>query len=489
MSNRFAVLVVAVCALIVPEVALSAEPKNVIICIGDGMGSEHVKAARYYNGGELSFETLPYQGLQTTYSADNAVTESAASATSLATGVKVNNNVVSMAYPGDGADLETVLEYYRDRGRRTGLVTTTYVTEFTPGAFGAHVPYRYDSLGIAYDYLHQSRPNVLFGGGGHGMTSWGAEQAGYTVVTDAAELLALDADAETYVSGQFGISHMPAELDGVGSLPHLSEMTQVALDILDNDPDGFFMMMEGGRIDHAGHANLIEHDVFETLEFANSVQVVMDWAAGRTDTLVIVAADHETGGLTVEADNGAGNFPTVTWSTTDHTAADVPIYTWGLNARTVSGVMDNTEVYDLMVMSEPADFDDDGAVTTSDIDMLRDNMGGGSGTFDLNGDGLVDDGDLDYLLTDVLGTRVGDFNLDGLVDGTDLAIFKAGFGMSGQGYAQGNCNPDEFIDGTDLAILKSNFGLSGTGVLVPGPATLGMLSLGALRLVTVRRRR
>jgi alkaline phosphatase len=156
---------------------------------------------------------------------------------------------------------------------------------------------------------------------------------------------ALDTEAETMVFGGFGGGYLPYEFDGLEPLPHLSEMTATALDILDNDPDGFFLMVEGGRIDHAGHANDIQRNILETIEFDNAVQVAMDWAAGRSDTLILVTADHETGGLTLLANNGANVLPAVEWSSGSHTAANVPVYAWGVNASMVSGVMDNTEMF------------------------------------------------------------------------------------------------------------------------------------------------
>jgi alkaline phosphatase len=122
-------------------------------------------------------------------------------------------------------------------------------------------------------------------------------------------------------------------------------MTSTALDVLDNNHNGLFLMVEGGRIDHAGASNDITRNIFETIEFANAVSVSMDWAEGRTDTLIIVVADHETGGLVVIQNNGQGNIPTVSWSTTSHTEINVPIYAWGENAELVTGVMDNTDLF------------------------------------------------------------------------------------------------------------------------------------------------
>ena len=330
---------------------LDGAPTHVLLFIGDGMGPEQVRAAGYHvNGAEgtLSFESFPYSGDVTTYSADNAVTDSAAAATALATAQKVNNGVISMAFPGDGSELETALESYQSLGWSTGLVTTTYMTHATPAAFGAHEPSRNNNSNIGADYFNQTQPDVLFGGGANGVSVAAAQGAGYTVVTDRAQMQALDTETATMVSGQFGSTHLPYEFDGVGTLPHLSEMTETALAILDNDPDGLFLMVEGGRIDHAGHSNDIARNVDETEEFANAVQMGLDWAAGRTDTLIIVTADHETGGLTVLSGSAAGGIPTVSWTTTGHTDANVPVYAWGVNAELVSGTMDNTDIYGVM---------------------------------------------------------------------------------------------------------------------------------------------
>jgi alkaline phosphatase len=154
------------------------------------------------------------------------------------------------------------------------------------------------------------------------------------------------------VSGQFGKGNMPYEVDGLGDLPHLSEMAEVALKILDNDADGFFLMVEGGKIDHAGHDNDLLRNVTETIEFARAVEVAMSWARDRTDTLIIVTADHECGGLKVEKNNGAGKLPTVSWSTNDHTAAKVPVYAWGANAKMAREIKDNTQIFSMATASD-----------------------------------------------------------------------------------------------------------------------------------------
>ncbi len=335
---------------------LFGEPRCVIFFIGDGMGPEQVKAGSFYafgSAGQLIFESFPYQGQLTTYSADNAVTDSAAAGTALATGTKVNNYVVSMAYPGDGHELETLLERLKSHGKRTGLVTTTYITHATPATFGAHEPTRDNYAQIAGDMLNQTRPNVLLGGGANGMSADSAQAAGYTVVTDAAGMLALDDTAVSMVSGQFGSTYLPYEYDGLGSYPHLSQMTATALDILEEDPDGFFLMVEGGLIDQACHSNDIARSTLEAVELHNAVNTALTWAQGRTDTLILVAADHETGGLTAY-NNGVNQIPGATWTTTGHTATNVPVYAWGQNADLIGGVMDNTDMVEVVTYTREA---------------------------------------------------------------------------------------------------------------------------------------
>jgi len=330
----------------------SVEAKHIILLIGDGMGFEHVKATGMYltgSEGTLSFESFPHLGEITTYCANDPLTDSAAAATAIATGRKVNKQVVSMAFPGDGSELETILEYLGQRGYRTGLVATIAATDATPAAFGAHEPDRYNLEQIADDYYFQTRPNVLFGGGDNGMTVAESVAAGYEVVTDVLGLQALDTDVVSMANGLFGTVQLPYEYDGdFATVPHLTEMTAVALDILDHDPDGFFLMTEGALIDKAAHANHIQRAIYETIEFDNMVQLVTDWATGRDDTLVIVTADHETGGLSVTQNNGQGNWPDVTWSTGGHTDVNVPIYAFGAGAELIDGVMDNTDVFGVM---------------------------------------------------------------------------------------------------------------------------------------------
>lgn len=334
-------------ALLVPLSQTSqagALAHNVVFCIGDGMGREHVVAGRAYAGAPLSFEAFTNCATARTRSANQSITDSAAAGSALATGHKVNNGTTSVAQPGDGRPYETLLEYFGSRGKKTGLVTSAFMTDATPAAFGSHTPSRTNLAAIAAGYFRGSHPNVLFGGGGKGVTPEAARQAGYVVVTNAADLLALNPAAAPYASGQFGRGNTPYEFDGEGGLPHLSEMTEVALRLLDGSTNGFFVMVEGGQIDHAAHINDIAREAREIAEFSRTLSVITNWATRRGDTLVVVTADHETGGLHVLKDRGAGLAPEVTWTTLGHTAADVSVYAWGPGSERFTGVMDNTDV-------------------------------------------------------------------------------------------------------------------------------------------------
>ena len=367
----------------------SAEmPHNVILLIGDGMGSEHVRAASFYlygEDGKLVMQSLPYHGEAITDSLNSPArpTDSAAAATALATGCKVANGVLSLRITTQpaatsaqsqattaattqpvGVPIKTVLEVAKELGKATAVLTTTDITDATPAGFTVHVSARGLAPDIAKQQIQQ-RADVMMGGIGGGLTSEMVTQAGYLPITTREELLAISGTV-TRVWGLFGKSHMPSEYadaqrktatqpatqDGrdYDTLPHLSEMVPVALSIVEKDPDGFFMMLEGGCIDKAAHKNLLPNEVCETVEFDKAVAAVMQWAKGRGDTLVIITADHETGGLTIDSPNDKGQFPTVNYTTKGHTRANVPVWAWGVGGGVIDGaVIDNTDIHALML--------------------------------------------------------------------------------------------------------------------------------------------
>ena len=203
---------------------------------------------------------------------------------------------------------------------------------------------------------------------GLGITPDLATMAGYRLVTTRDELLAVDPDIDSHVSGQFGLGGTGFEweydqglIDSYDTVPFLQEMAGFALDFLDRDPDGFFLVLEQENIDSAGHlppvtVAKIDRDVFAVLELDETVAAVLDWISQRDDpddTLLIVTADHETGGLEVLADNGPGMMPTVSYLGDDHTRVPVPVYAWGPWADAVTGTLDNTDIYGITTVPEP----------------------------------------------------------------------------------------------------------------------------------------
>jgi alkaline phosphatase len=377
-SKRFFVAALsALLCLLVVGAAWAETPRNVILLIGDGMGFEQVKAASLYAAGKegaLAFEPY-YRGEVTTHSLDSYrtrdhATDSAAAATAMATGHKTVNG--HLCCTPDGRELPTALECLARRGKWTGLVTTVPMTHATPAGFAAHSNSRGDYERIAADYFERSRPNVLFGAywkDGKGVTPQKAARAGYAVVKTRAELAEFVKKAQAAkrgdirVSGQFAAGQLPYAFDDAARqgepsvtydiAPHLSEMTSAALQVLSGGPDGFFLMVEGGTIDWACHANHLGRTIGETVEFAKAFRVVLDWAKGRQDALIIVTADHECGGLKVRKAAPQGQLPEVVWTTGGHTGANVPLYALGPGAERLKGVVDNTDLFRVMVGEDP----------------------------------------------------------------------------------------------------------------------------------------
>ena len=321
---------------------------NIILFVGDGMGPEHVRATRYFLGRPLLFERFPYTGTMTTRSIDG-VTDSAAAATAMATGRRVHNDVISVSLPGSGQDLSSALEAWQAQGKPVGLVTTSYMTDATPAAFGAHESWRDDVAAIAADYLNGTRPELLLGGGGRGMTRGAALAAGYVVVTNTVALESLNPALFSHFSGQFGTGALPPINQRPASLPTLAQMTETALAILGERDEGFFLLVEQEASDSYSHRNQIELVVEAVVELEEAVDSAQQWAAEEDDTLILVVADHETGGLTVLQDNGPGQIPSVQWEGKEHTDSAVSLYATGPGAEQAPYVTENIQLYPLLL--------------------------------------------------------------------------------------------------------------------------------------------
>ena len=319
--------------------------------IGDGMGREHVDAASLYAHGargRLFMESLPYRGRIST-AGPSGITDSAAAATVMATGTFTYNAHVGVDRTGE--PLETLVERAKAGGLATGIVTSAYLPHATPGAFSAHHQSRHDSLIIAEQQARDVQPDVLMGGGAQFYRPAGAgslrgdegliaplEDAGYKVVYSENELRAAAPQVDKIV-GLFADEHLDYVIDreATSSQPSLSEMSMAALEVLERDPEGFFLMIEGARIDMASHANDAERAITETVDFDRTVEAVARWAAERDEVTLIVTADHECGGLTLESESGTGEIPAVSWRWGAHTNDAVDVFASGPLAEVFEG--------------------------------------------------------------------------------------------------------------------------------------------------------
>jgi len=337
--------------------------KNVIMLIGDGMGPQQVGLLQeyatnapnsIYKGqptGISKFMDAGVVGLSQHNPAYNIVVDSASSASQLATGVPSPSEALGLDAKGN--PVETVLEQAKAQGKATGLISDTRMTHATPAAFAAHKPHRSLENSIAEEMLTNGVDVMLSGGLRHWIPKstndkgklynqlkertggnvkikskrkddknllTAAEKAGYTVALTRAEFEAANDDKLlglfAYSGMADGIQHTLNKDSKARTQPTLKEMTAKALDILSQDPDGFFLMIEGGRIDWAGHDNDVSTMLHEMLKFDETIDYVYEWVQERNDTLVIITADHETGGFgfsytranipTPEALNGEG---------------------------------------------------------------------------------------------------------------------------------------------------------------------------------------
>jgi len=300
--------------------ATTSAPKYVLYMIGDGMGAAHRQVAEYYAQHEkhdknyhLSINSLPVSGIITTQSANTLVTDSAAAGTALATGMKTNNGMIAVT--PEGKPLRTLVEAAEDQGKATGLVTTTRITHATPAVFASHNPNRNDENAIAADFL-DSGVDVFLGGGWRYFTKVDGKtkrtdnrdlvqefkKEGYKTFiseTSTGDFRKYMPSAGDKVLGLFTSSHLPYAIDRIDTkTPSLAELTSKAINLLSKDKDGFFLMVEGGRIDHASHANDIAGSINDTLAFDAAVaQALKFYDQHKEETLLVVASDHETGGM------------------------------------------------------------------------------------------------------------------------------------------------------------------------------------------------
>ena len=334
-------------------------PKNVILMIGDGMGITQITAGMYRNGNNLHLERFSRVGLHKSYAFDNLVTDSAAGATAFSAGIKTYNGAIGV--DPDTNAVRTILEDAEAAGMPTGLVATSTIVHATPASFIAHQPYRkmYDE--IAADFLDTEVDLFIGGGRNYFMNR-----------QDGRELYA-DLRARNYAVDDFlgkslqnitpdlskNFAYLTSNDDPVPvalGRDYLVPATELAVDFLDQraaqnaNGRGFFLMVEGSQIDWGGHSNNSEYIITEMIDFDNAIGRVLDFAERDGETLVIVTADHETGGYAI---NPGSTMDSIVGAFTSdyHTATLIPVFAYGPGAELFAGIYENTAIHRKMQLA------------------------------------------------------------------------------------------------------------------------------------------
>ena len=338
---------------------LNTMPKNIILMIGDGMGISQITAGMYRNGNKLELERCKVIGLIKTTSKKQLITDSSAGATAFATGKKTRNGMVSQAME-DSANYKTFVEYAEEYKKATGIVVTSTVTHATPACFYAHFPRRYDANEPISAQFINSGVDVLIGGGkkyfenrtdNRNLLNELSED-GYTILDtltpefDTKEVFKL---VYLYAPTQPGKLVFSEGDEAPSRGPILPLATEKAIEILKKDSNGFFLMIEGSQIDWGGHNNDSEYIINEMLDFNNTIKKVLDFAEKDGETLVVITADHETGGYAIIDGKLDGSEMTGGFSTEHHSAAMIPVFAFGKGSEKFSGIYDNTAIFNKMM--------------------------------------------------------------------------------------------------------------------------------------------
>jgi alkaline phosphatase len=334
-------------------------PKNIILLIGDGFGVSHL-SVRVLSGSEV-WKRFSFTGLMTTYAEDALVTDSAAGGTALSTGKRTRNGFIAMSPTGEV--LPTLMEYAKKTKKATGLVVTCTVTHATPAVFYAHENSRANENAIAL-WITNETMDIMVGGGlsyfGYRFTNedmvakyneWAGVQTnmvslaqwmayrGWRVVSNTTDFFALQKQRRVLALLSSGALPYVAQ----GRTNSLGELTAKAIELLAGETNGFVLMVEGSQIDWASHDNNVTNLLPEMVDFETAVEAALAFAQKDKNTLVVVTADHETGGLSIPG-GVREKFVLVNFSSKDHTAAMVPILAYGPGSDYFTGILNNTEV-------------------------------------------------------------------------------------------------------------------------------------------------
>jgi len=325
------------------------KPKNIILMIGDGMGISQITAGMVVRKDALNLERCKVIGLIKTNSADNLITDSGAGATAFSTGVKTYNGAIGV--DPDTIARPTILEIAEKNDLSTGLVATCSVTHATPASFIAHQPNRYMDEAIAADFLNTDI-DVFIGGGskffqtredGRNLLEE-LQEKGYQVAHTIEDIMNINTGK---LAGFIAEEQPVPMLKGRGHV--LAQAATTAITVLDQNDKGFFLMIEGSQIDWGGHANESEYIITEMLDFDLAIGKVLDFAESDGETLVIITADHETGGYAIKGGNLAEGKVEGSFTTDYHTAVMVPVFAYGPGAEAFAGIYHNNIIFNKMM--------------------------------------------------------------------------------------------------------------------------------------------
>lgn len=319
--------------------------KNVILMIGDGMSLMHVYTAWAANRGKLWLENAQATGLSKTWAVKKLVTDSGSGGTSLATGVKTVYHAVGV--DPEGKPLTSLVDVAKELGKDAGMAVTCRLWDATPCDFCCHNIDRDKEEELVGDYP-TSGVDFVFGGGAQKFTNRKdgrdifkeLQKKGYHVSRTLDDFFAYDKNSRIFAVPYDKDTPLPDER---GDL--LARASMKGISLMNQNKNGFFMMIEGSQLDDYGHFNQLDMLMKETLDFDKTIGEVMKWAAKDGETLVVVTADHETGGLTLVNGNKDEGRVECCFSTKDHSGAMVPVYAFGPGAENFTGIFENTDVF------------------------------------------------------------------------------------------------------------------------------------------------
>jgi alkaline phosphatase len=329
-----------------------SSPKNIILLIGDGMGITQITAGLYMNGNKLNLERFPVIGLHKSYSGSHLITDSAAGATAFSCGIKTYNGAVGVNM--DTVPVKNIIEIAEERGMATGLISTSTIVHATPASFIAHQKFREMYEQVAADFL-KTEIDFFVGGGKKYFDRRSSDdrnlynelqENGY-VVSDYFQNDLIKSE----LSWNKNFAYFTADNDPLPvsqGRDYLYAASKMGMAFLTrHSQQGFFLMIEGSQIDWGGHSNDSDYIVSEMLDFDRTIGAVLDFASKNKETLVIVTADHETGGYSILKGSKMDNLTTA-FTTDYHTAALIPVFAFGPGAEAFSGIYENTAIFKKM---------------------------------------------------------------------------------------------------------------------------------------------